>query len=553
MKSFIRDAVSKAWAKACSQGLFPEAGIPVFDVSETKSRDHGDIASNIAMVSAKILKQPPLKTAQILKDIIEEEFIEKIEIAGPGFINFFIKKSFYPPMLEEIFSRGDDFGKNDFGSGRKVMVEFVSANPTGPLHIGHGRGAAVGDATASVLKKCGYDVTREYYINDSGRQISTLGNSVYLRYLEIMGRKIDFPSDHYQGEYISDLAQEIESKYGKTLLEKEEKEAVFICAKYAADSILDGIRDDLKAFNVNFENWYSEQSLYDSDKVFSTIEFFENKNLIYEKDGAKWFRTTDYGDEKDRVVVRSNGDTTYFASDIAYHMDKFNRGFDELVDVWGADHHGYINRIKACIEASGHDSSDFHVILVQLVTLLRSGKLVQMSTRSGEFDTLKEVVDEVGVDAARFFFLMRSYDSGLDFDLDLAKKKSSENPVYYVQYVHARISSIIEKAENEFSISDDNIMNPDLSLLDKDEEIELIKTLMKYKEAVLNAGKEKQPHRVTFYLMELAACFHSYYNMHKVLTEDRALSCARLYLVKAVKEVVKNGLNLLGVSAPEKM
>lgn len=553
MKSLIRDAVIKAWEKACLEDLFPKVDIPVFDVSETKNKEHGDIAANVAMVSAKVLKQSPLKTAEILKNIIKEDFIEKIEIAGPGFINFFIRKSSFPPLLEEIFLKGNSFGSNDYGSGKKIMVEFVSANPTGPLHIGHGRGAAVGDATASVLKKCGYDVTREYYINDSGRQINTLGNSVYLRYLEIMDKLIDFPSDHYQGEYISDIAKELEIKYGRSLLEKDEKEAVSICAKYAADSILKGIKEDLNAFNVKFDNWYSEQSLYDSNKVFSTIEFFEKNNLIYEKDGAKWFRTTDFGDEKDRVVVRSNGDTTYFASDISYHMDKFQRGFDELVDVWGADHHGYINRIKACIEASGHDSSDFHVILVQLVTLLRSGKLVQMSTRSGEFDTLKEVVDEVGVDAARFFFLMRSYDSGLDFDLDLAKKKSSENPVYYVQYVHARISSILEKAKNEFSISKDDIMKADLSLLENDEEIELIKTLMKYKDAVLNAGKEKQPHRVTFYLMDLAGSFHSYYNMHKVLTDDKNLSCSRLYLVTAVKEVVRNGLNLLGVSAPEKM
>jgi arginyl-tRNA synthetase len=553
MKSLIREAVVKAWGKACSKDLFPNAEIPDFDVTETKTKEHGDVACNIAMVSAKILKQSPVKTAEVLQDIIEEDFIEKIEIAGPGFINFFIKKSFYPPMLEEIFSKGKSFGANDFGSGKKIMVEFVSANPTGPLHIGHGRGAAVGDATAAVLEKCGYDVTRDYYINDSGRQINTLGNSVFLRYMELEGKNTDFPKDHYQGEYIFDIAKEIKNKYGKSLLEKEEKEAVTICAKYAADSILEGIKNDLSAFNINFDNWYSEQSLYDLDKVFSTIKFFEEKNLIYEKEGAKWFRTTDFGDEKDRVVVRSNGDTTYFASDIAYHMDKFNRGFNELVDVWGADHHGYINRINACIEASGHDSKDFHVILVQLVTLLRSGKLVQMSTRSGEFDTLKEVVDEVGVDAARFFFLMRSYDSKLDFDLDLAKKKSSENPVFYVQYVHARISSMINKAETEFSYSRNDIMNADLSLLEKDEEIELIKTLMKYKEAVLSAGKEKQPHKVTFYLMELAGAFHSYYNMHKVLTEDKSLSCARLYLVDAVKEVVKNGLSLLGVSAPEKM
>jgi arginyl-tRNA synthetase len=553
MKSLVRQIIENAWKSAHEKGLFAASEIPVFDVSETKVRAHGDIASNIAMVSAKVLKNSPLKIAEILTDQINEDFIDKTEIAGPGFINFFINSQAFPPMLNEVYEKGDDFGSSDIGKGINVQVEFVSANPTGPLHIGHGRGAAVGDAVASVLEKCGYNVKKEYYINDSGRQINTLGRSVYLRCLEKAGKEKDFPDDHYQGDYIKEIAGDVLNKYKNTLFDMGEDEAVGVCAEYAAEIILEGIKEDLKEFRVEFDNWYSEKTLYDSGKVDSTIKAFETKGLIYEENGAKWFKTSDFGDEKDRVVVRSNGDTTYFASDIAYHMDKFSRGFHELIDVWGADHHGYINRINASIKASGNENNNFHVILVQLVSLLRSGKPVQMSTRSGEFDTLKEVVEEVGVDAARFYFLMRSYDSGLDFDLDLARKKSSDNPVFYVQYVHARIAGIIEKAENEFDISESRIKDCDITLLQEKEETELIKTVMKYKEAVMVAGSEKQPHKITYYLMELAGSFHSYYNMHKVLTDDKELMKARLYLVKAVKMTVKNGLNLLGISAPEKM
>ncbi|MGM0417365.1 MAG: arginine--tRNA ligase [Thermodesulfobacteriota bacterium] len=553
MKSLVRQIIENAWKSAYEKGLFATSEIPVFDVSETKVRAHGDIASNIAMVSAKVLKNSPVKIAEIITNQINEDFIDKTEIAGPGFINFFISNQAFPPMLKEVYEKGDDFGSSDYGKGINVQVEFVSANPTGPLHIGHGRGAAVGDAVASVLEKCGYNVKREYYINDSGRQINTLGRSVYLRYLEKTGNKKDFPDDHYQGDYIKEISEDILNKYDKTLLDMKEEEAVGICAEYAAGVILEGIKEDLKDFRVEYDNWFSEKTLYDSGKVDSTIKAFEKKGLIYEENGAKWFKTSDFGDEKDRVVVRSNGDTTYFASDIAYHMDKFSRGFDELIDVWGADHHGYINRINASIKASGNENNNFHVILVQLVSLLRSGKPVQMSTRSGEFDTLKEVLEEVGVDAARFYFLMRSYDSGLDFDLDLARKKSSDNPVFYVQYVHARIAGIIEKAENEFDISENLIKDCDITLLQEKEETELIKSVMKYKEAVMAAGVEKQPHKITYYLMELAGSFHSYYNMHKVLTDDKELMQARLYLVKAVKMTVKNGLNLLGISAPEKM
>ncbi|PIE74682.1 MAG: arginine--tRNA ligase [Deltaproteobacteria bacterium] len=554
MKSHIRKIVEKAWKSACEKGIFDELyEIPEFDVSETKSKKHGDISTNIAMVSAKVLKMPPFKIAEKLLGEIDDDVIEKKEIAGPGFLNFFIKKDAYPPMLEEIFKEKENFGSNNLGEGRKIQIEFVSANPTGPLHIGHGRGAAVGDCVGRILSRCGYEVKREYYVNDSGRQIETLGRSVYLRYLESLGKIIDFPEDHYQGEYIKNIAGEAAEQFKEKLDNADEKEAVKLCAVFASEKILNEIKNDLNNFKVFFDNWFSEQSLYDDNKVLNKIEAFEKKGVVYEKDGARWFKTTDYGDEKDRVVIRSNNETTYFASDIAYHIDKFERGFDEIIDVLGADHHGYIKRIQACINASGFEVKNFDVILVQLVTLLRSGKLVQMSTRAGEFDTLSEVVEEVGVDAARFFFLMRSYDSKLDFDLDLARKKSSENPVYYVQYVHARICSILEKSSDEYGISDENIKNADIFLLNNDEEIDLIKALIGYKDAVFIAGRERQPHRITYYLMELAGFFHAYYNKHKILSKNTELACARLYLVKAVRQVVRNGLELLGINAPDKM
>ncbi len=434
-------------------------------------------------------------------------------------------------------------------------MEFVSANPTGPLHVGHGRGAAVGDTVANLLSFCGYDVHREYYINDSGRQIRTLGNSVFLRYKELCGEKIDFPKDCYQGDYIIEYAKEIRAEKGESLLKQDESEAVSYCARIAADAILEGIRKDLEDFGVSFDNWYSEQSLFDSGKVETVIKAFRDKGIIYENDGAFWFKTTDFGDEKDRVVIRSNGLTTYFASDIAYHQEKFERGFERIVDVWGADHHGYIPRLSASIEASGHRRDHFSVILIQLVSLLRGGIPVAMSTRSGEFDTLQEVVSEVGKDAARFIFLTRHHESHLDFDLELAKKKSNDNPVYYVQYVHARISSIMEKAA-ERGIDISEICNAGYNQihgLTEPEEIQLIKALSRYPEVIAAAGNFMEPHRITYYLMELASGFHTYYNKHKVLTDDSDLTFARLYLVTAVQKVIRNGLELLGVSAPEKM
>ncbi len=559
MKDVIKKIVLAAGVKAFEKGLLPSDDFPTIEFEEPKHEGQGDISTNFAMVSASIQKMAPQKIAKILISFIEtSNLIEKVEIAGPGFINFFLCNQAWHSIIKDIFDQDTKYGSSEFGKNKKVQVEFVSANPTGPLHVGHGRGAAVGDATAHILSFAGFNVEKEYYINDSGRQINTLGKSVWLRLLEQQGQKIDFPSDCYQGEYIKEFARDILSEKGNDFLEIKEENAVSECAKWAANRILNGIKQDLKDFGVEFDRWFSEQSLYDSSLVKNTIEEFKSQDIIYEKDGALWFNTEKYGDEKDRVVVRSNGVTTYFASDIAYHKDKFARGFDRIIDVWGADHHGYIQRINACIDACGQSSNNFDVILVQLVNLLRGGKPVAMSTRAGEFVTLKDIVDEVGKDAARFMFLSRSYDSKLDFDLELAKEKSNNNPVFYVQYVHARISSILQKAEDQDLIKNQDIkwqadFEMILSNLKEKEEINLIKILSLFQENVEKSAQTLHPHIIFTYLMTLSHAFHSYYNKHKVITENKEMSLGRVYLITAVKKVIRNGLVLLGVSAPERM
>lgn len=555
MKQTLKTLLASALNSAHAAGGLPSNEFPEIAIEEPRIEAQGDLSTNIAMVMAKIQKMPPRKIAEVIVEHINDPdgLIDKTEIAGPGFINFYLATSAWHPVIDRVHGKNELYGASDIGSGTKVQVEFVSANPTGPLHVGHGRGAAVGDSVSRILAFAGFDVQKEYYINDSGRQIHTLGKSVYLRYCELLGNKIEFPEDCYQGDYIRELAETVKCDKGNTLSGLPEEEGISYCATFAAKNILGSISDDLKAFGVDFHEWFSEQSLYDSGKVYTIIEELRKENIIYEKDGASWFNTSDYGDEKDRVVVRSNGQTTYFASDIAYHKDKYDRGFNRVIDVWGADHHGYINRINAAITASGHDSNDFNVILVQLVNLLRDGKPIAMTTRGGVFETLKDVVDEVGSDAARFIFLSRHYDSPLDFDLELAKKKTNDNPVYYVQYVHARISSIIRKASEEKQI--DTIVNdPEAtSRLTNPEEKGIIKALARYPETVELAAANLEPHRITYYLMNLASLFHAYYNKHKVLTDDPVLTKGRLYLISAVQKVIKNGLALLGVSAPDRM
>ena len=561
MKTKIRTMVLDAAHAAFEKGLLPSDQTPEFEVETPKHEGQGDFSTNFAMVSAKLQKMAPAKIAKSLVDTMSDStdtslgaVLEKIEVAGPGFINFFLTPGAWHPVVDQVLSRDADYGRSDMGQGERVQVEFVSANPTGPLHVGHGRGAAVGDAMGNILSFAGFNVQKEYYINDSGRQIRTLGTSVWLRLQQMQGNAVDFPEDCYQGDYIKDLARDVLDAQGKELADADEKQGIEICARFAAGKILAGIRSDLDDFGVRFDNWFSEQSLYDSGRVQAAIENFKEKDLIYEKDGALWFRTENFGDEKDRVVVRNNGLTTYFASDIAYHDEKYGRGFDRVIDVWGADHHGYIKRIDAAVVATGRKSEQFDVILVQLVNLLRDGTPVQMSTRAGEFVTLKDIVDEVGKDAARFMFLSRSYESGLEFDLELAKKKSADNPVYYVQYVHARITGILNKAKDEGLIDHTDFdAGVNLDKLVTEEELKLIKQVAGFQEHVEKSAASLHPHVMFTYLMTLAAAFHSYYNHHKVIMDDKSLSLARLSLVLAVKKVIRNGLRLLGVSAPERM
>ncbi len=554
MKQKIKNLIINAAGRAHQKGDLPSADIPEVEVEEPRAEAHGDFSTNIALVMASIQKMAPRKIADAIIAHLQDpqELIAKTEIAGPGFINFFVHPTAWHPVLREILDADTAYGAADIGQGQKFQVEFVSSNPTGPLHVGHGRGAAVGDAVANILAFCGYAVQKEYYINDSGRQIRTLGRSVFLRYRELSGQKVEFPAECYQGAYIRDLAADIKTQKGDGLLGQPEEDAIMECARFAADKILDGIRDDLKLFGVEFDCWFSEQSLYDGGRVDEILKHFRKQGIIYEKEGALWFKTSDFGDEKDRVVVKANGETTYFASDIAYHQDKYDRGFERVVDVWGADHHGYIPRMKAAIEACGHRRGQFDVILVQLVNLLRAGEPMAMSTRAGEFETLRDVINEVGRDAARFIFLTRHYESTLDFDLEIAKQKTNDNPVYYVQYVHARIASIMrkgtEQGADEISWNDQAVAH-----ITEPEEIDLIKALARYPDILAGSAKSMEPHRVTYYLMELASAFHTYYNKHRVLTDDALVRCGRLNLILAVQKVIRNGLTLLGVSAPDRM
>jgi arginyl-tRNA synthetase len=454
--------------------------------------------------------------------------------------------------LTTVHARRERFGMPEIGGRKKVQVEFVSANPTGPLHIGHARGAVVGDVLANLLAAAGYAVSREYYINDAGNQMHNLGRSLWYRYLEQMGRAVEFPEGCYRGDYMKELASQVVARDGDAHLTSAEEAVVPVFTDFAAGAILEGIKQDLRAFGVTFDCYFSERDLYRDDGVGRLLTELQEKGFVYREEETLWFKTTAFGDDKDRVVVRANGEPTYFAADIAYHADKFRRGFDRVIDVWGADHHGYISRLYAGIQAMGHSPEDLRIILVQLVSLLRDGAPVAMSTRSGEFVTLREVVDEVGRDAARYNFMMRRSDSHLDFDLELAKKQSNENPVYYVQYAHARICSILRMAQ-ERGCGAPADGEAALDRLTLPEEIDLIKAVMRFPEMIEGAVKTLEPHRLTFYLNDLAALFHSYYNRNKVLSDDSGMSEARLYLVESVRIVLSNTLKLLGVSTPERM
>lgn len=554
MKEIIKKILEEAFAQCRVQGLLLSQQLPDFAVEVPRNKGHGDLATNLAIMLAQQEKKAPRQIAQALISALEDAtpLLSKTEIAGPGFINFYFKESFWHEVLRDIEGRGSRYGASDIGQGAKVMVEFVSANPTGPLHIGHGRGAALGDALANILGFVGYDVEREYYINDVGNQMQNLGRSVFLRYRQLLRQSVEFPDGLYKGDYIIDMAKGVILKHGNKYLGTDEQEANGFFTEFAARRIFNGIQDDLEAFGVHFSTWFSEKSLFDSGDVERSLHDLKVQGLAYEQDGALWFRATQFGDEKDRVMVKDNGSTTYFASDIAYHQNKFKRGFEKVIDIWGADHHGYVPRMRSVLSALGIAPDAFHVILVQMVNLLRDGTPVAMSTRSGEFVTLKEVVDEVGADAARFIFLTRRSDAQLDFDLGVAKKQSDENPVYYAQYAHARICSIISFAA-EKGLAVPGYRDIDARFLSAPEEVDLIKKLAQFPWTVAGSAQACEPHRITTYLLELVAQFHSYYNKYRVITDQQDLSRARLLLMDCIRTVLHNGMSLVGVAAPEKM
>jgi arginyl-tRNA synthetase len=546
----LRAAMDVATGKGLSPGEMPEVLL-----ERPRHEGQGDWASNIAMLLAKPLKARPRELAEeIVSKIGKDPHLEKIEVAGPGFINFFVTNLWVRDVLETAVNERENFGRSSQGKGRKVQVEFVSANPTGPLHVGHGRGAAVGDMTASLLEYAGWEVEREYYINDAGLQMNLLGQSTQARYFELLevAEKAPFPENGYKGDYIYDLAKEIIEIEGNRFVGMPLDESFPVFQAYAANTILGGIRQDLALFGVSFDVWFSEKSLYEKGLVESALDFLKQRGHAYDKDGALWFRTTAFGDDKDRVLVRSNGVTTYFASDVAYHKEKFDRGFDLVIDVWGADHHGYVPRMKAAVEALGKDREALQILLIQFVNLLRGGHQVSMSTRSGEFVTLREVLDEVGIDAARFFFAMRRCDSHLDFDLELAKKASTDNPVFYVQYANARIQSIMREAASR-NIEVAASSSVDFSLLREPEEKALAKRIARFPEEVEKAAYELAAHRIAFFAYDLASDFHAFYNAHRVLGVEDEVSKARLYLVEAARVALTNALGILRVKAPERM
>ena len=554
MRKKLTEIIKQAIDKSMTSGFLQSRTIPLLILEVPKDESKGDYATTIAMGMASLEKKPPRSIAEAIAGNIEdtEGIIERIEIAGPGYINFFLRTGSWLETLRKVIALGDGYGQVNIGEAKPVQVEFVSANPTGPLHVGHGRGAAFGDSLSNLLKAAGYNVRKEYYINDVGNQMQTLGRSAWLRYKQIFDPAVPFMDDGYKGDYIKDIANCVITEAKDKYLSMPESDAVPFFVKYAKDNILEGIRKDLDDFGVIFDEWFSEKRLYESGEVEDILMQLKEKGHLYEHEDALWLNTTQFGDDKDRVVVRANGQKTYFASDIAYHQNKMKRGFHFIVDIWGADHHGYEPRMKAGVQCLGNPVERLKVILVQFVTLLREGKPVSMSTRSGEFVTLREVMDEVGKDAARFMFLTRRSDSHLDFDLELVKKESSENPVYYVQYAHARIMNIFKQAE-ERGIPMPSVDSTDLSLLVLPEEIRMIKLIASYPELIEASAQALEPHRITFYLQDLATALHNYYFHHRVITDDRKLTEARLILLQGVKQVLKSGLTIIGVSAPERM
>lgn len=551
VKEQISREIKNSLEKAKKEGKLSYVDLPDYVIETPREKAHGDFATNVALLLSKEAKMSPRAIALLIVENYEdnEKLIEKMDIAGPGFINFYLNNERMYEALPVVIKEDESYGRSNFGKGEKVQVEFVSANPTGLLHMGNARGAALGDTLSNLLAAAGYEVTREFYINDAGNQIENFGKSLEARYLELLGQEVSFPEEGYHGEDIIVTVKNIIDEVGGKYLNMDEKlRREFLIQKALAEKI-NAIKSDLSRFGVEYDVWFSEQSLHDGGAINKTLQELKEREYIYEKEGALWFKTTLFGEEKDEVIVRSNGLPTYFAADIAYHMNKFERGFQKVINIWGADHHGHVARMKGAMGALGYEPERLQVILMQLVRLFSGGEAVRMSKRSGQYITLSELIDEVGKDAARYFFVMRSSDSHLDFNLDLAKEESSENPVYYVQYAHARINSILKA----FSHDMPTVEEVDFRLLQEDAEIELIKKIAALPEEITGAAVSMEPHRMTRYAHELASLFHSFYNSCRVLTDDDELKKARILLVDAVRITLRNVLGLLGVSAPERM
>ena len=552
IKQILATAIKAAAQKAIDAGTVKGGELPEVLLEVPPQKEFGDFATNFAMQSARAFKCNPRMIAQAVVDNMDCAYVEKMEIAGPGFINFYLKQDWIYDVLAGIIAEGENYGNLVSDCKEKIQVEYVSANPTGPLHVGHGRGAAVGSALANLMKAAGMDVSREFYINDDGNQINNLAASVNARYLEQLGQTVEFPENGYHGHDIIETAERIVRIYGDRFLNMSEEERLQEFRTIALKEKLAALKEDLEAFNVTYDHWFSEQTLHDANAIKSACDLLTERGYLYEQDGALWLKATEYGDDKDRVVIRDNGIPTYFAADIAYHRDKYARGFDRVINLWGADHHGYIARMKAAVGALGYHPDQLEVLILQMVSLYRNGELVKMSKRTGQSVTLNELIEEVGTDAARFFFVMRSIDSQLDFDLTLATEKSNENPVYYIQYAHARICSIMRQLE-EAGIAVMPATEAKLNTLVEASELELIKKLGEYPEMIAGAAKERAVHRVAHYVHDLAGLFHSFYNQCRILGVDSDLQQARIALVKTVGHVIRHALSILGVSAPERM
>ncbi|NJI53442.1 arginine--tRNA ligase [Bacillus subtilis] len=550
MKDVLKEEIKAAVLKA---GLAEESQIPNVVLETPKDKTHGDYSTNMAMQLARVAKKAP---RQIAEEIVAhfdkgKASIEKLDIAGPGFINFYMNNQYLTKLIPSVLEAGEAYGETNIGNGERVQVEFVSANPTGDLHLGHARGAAVGDSLCNVLSKAGYDVSREYYINDAGNQINNLALSVEVRYFEALGLEKPMPEDGYRGEDIIAIGKRLAEEYGNRFVNEEESERLAFFREYGLKYELEKLRKDLENFRVPFDVWYSETSLYQNGKIDKALEALREKGHVYEEDGATWFRSTTFGDDKDRVLIKKDGTYTYLLPDIAYHKDKLDRGFDKLINVWGADHHGYIPRMKAAIEALGYEKGTLEVEIIQLVHLYKNGEKMKMSKRTGKAVTMRDLIEEVGLDAVRYFFAMRSADTHMDFDLDLAVSTSNENPVYYAQYAHARICSMLRQGEEQGLKPAADL---DFSHIQSEKEYDLLKTIGGFPEAVAEAAEKRIPHRVTNYIYDLASALHSFYNAEKVIDpENEEKSRARLALMKATQITLNNALQLIGVSAPEQM